>query len=215
MSLGNAFRIFSPKDKKFMPLFMEDADNLVKAAVLLNKLFLISNDCDREQIIKQIKEHEKIGDDFTHQIFDLLNRTFITPIDREDIYNINASLDDVLDFINGSAQKFRLYCPRIVPKQFLELSELILIACREVKTAIFGLSDLKNTKSTMDACIRINDIENQADELYHTALAELFEKETNAIELIKIKDILSVLEEATDKAEDVSDVIKSVIVKMA
>jgi uncharacterized protein len=215
MSWASVFRILVPKDKKFMPLLEQDADNLVKAAVLLNKFFLINDVSEQEQIIRQIKEHEKIGDDITHQIFDELNRTFITPFDREDIYSINSSMDDILDFINGGAQKFRLYRPKMVLQQFLEISELILDASREVKIAITGLHDLKNSQDTMNACIRINDIENQADEVYHTALSELFEKETNAIELIKIKDILSVMEEATDKAEDVSDVIKSVIIKMA
>jgi uncharacterized protein len=215
MSWASVFRILVPKDKKFMPLLEQDADNLVKAAILLNKFFLISDVSEQEQIIRQIKEHEKIGDDITHQIFDELNRSFITPFDREDIYSINSSMDDILDFINGGAQKFRLYRPKIVLQQFLEISELILDVSREVKTAISGLHNLKNSHDTMNACIRINEIENMADEVYHTALSELFEKETNAIELIKIKDILSVLEEATDKAEDVSDVIKSVIIKMA
>ena len=215
MSLNTAFRKLVPKDKKFMPLLDQDAENLVKAAILLNKLFLIGDPSEQEKIIIQIKEHEKIGDDFTHKIFDELNRTFITPFDREDIYNINSSLDDILDLINSGCQKFKLYRPKIIPGQCLEISELILNACREVRTAIGNLHDLKNSKEIMNSCIRINYIENQADEVYHNALSELFEKETDAVELIKIKDILSALEEATDKAEDVSDVIKSVIVKMA
>jgi uncharacterized protein len=215
MGIGNILNVFSAKDKKFLPLFSQDADNVVKAAVLLNKLFLLNDPLEREQVIRQIKEHEKIGDEITHKVFNELHRTFITPFDREDIYNINSSLDDVLDFINGAAQKYKLYCPKCNMPQFLEISELIMEACREMKTAVCGLVDLKNPKATMAACIRINEIENHADDIYHSALAELFEKQTDAIELIKIKDILSAMEEATDKAEDVSDVIKSVIIKMA
>jgi uncharacterized protein len=105
--------------------------------------------------------------------------------------------------------------PKAEPQFFLELSELIVQATREIHTAIGELRNLKNPKKIMDACIRINEIENQADDIFHQALSALFENEKDAIELIKIKEILSSLEKATDKAEDVSDVLKAIIVKVA
>lgn len=215
MGINKVFQFLVPKDKKFIPLFEASADNLVKGALLLNKFFLISDKNEKEMIITQIKEHEKSGDDFTHSIYDELNKTFITPFDREDINKLNGSLDDVMDYINSVAQKFRNHPPNTEPKIFLDISELILQAAREIKTAISELRNLKNPKKIMDSCIRINEIENQADDLYHSALTQLFEQEKDAIELIKIKDMLSSLEEATDKAEDVSDVIKSILVKIA
>lgn len=215
MGLGTFFQILVPKDKKFYPLFELDAENVVKGAVLLNKLFLVKESHEREQIIKEIKEHERQGDEFTHKIFDELNKTFITPFDREDIYRLNASLDDILDFINSSAQKIKLNKLEEIPPQFLELSELILQGAREVKNALSELRNLKNSQKIRTSCIRINEIENLADDVYHNMMSELFEKEKNAIELIKKVDILQSLEAATDKAEDVADVLKAIMVKMA
>jgi len=213
MGISKILQILTPKEKKFFPMFEESAENLVKGAILLNKLFLISDKEEKEKIITSIKEHEKIGDDITHRIYDELNKTFITPFDREDINMLNGSIDDVLDLINTFCQKVRNLSPKTEPKCFLELSELILQAAREIKTAIVELKNLKNPKKIMDACIRINEIENQADEIYHTSLTTLFREEKDAIELIKIKEMLSSLEKATDKAEDVSDVLKGIIVK--
>jgi hypothetical protein len=209
------FQLFGSKDRKFFPLFDKGADNLVKAAALLSKLFVVDDYPEKGELIKQIKEHEHVGDNITHEIFDALNKTFITPFDREDINKLTGSMDDVLDLINASAQQILLHPPKKEPKEFFEISELILSASRELKIAIAELHNLKNPQKIKDACIRINEIENQADEVQQIALSHLFENETDAIELIKIKDILESLEEATDKAEDVSDVMKSIIIKMA
>lgn len=215
MNLTKLFQILVPKDKKFFPLFEQDAENLVKAAVLLNKLFLVNDQAETEQIIKKIKEHEKIGDDFTHKIFDELNKTFITPFDREDIYMLNSSLDDVLDYINSCAKKIQLYKPKTMLPHYLELSELILQGAREIRVGLNELKNIKNPQKIKLSCVRINEIENQADDIYHQAITDLYENEKDAIELIKKMDILAALEEATDKEEDISDVIKSIIIKMA
>jgi predicted phosphate transport protein (TIGR00153 family) len=215
MNFTKLFQVLVPKDKKFFPLFEQDAENLVKAAVLLNKLFLVNDTSEAEQIIKKIKEHEKIGDDFTHKIFDELNKTFITPFDREDIYMLNSSLDDVLDYINSCAKKIQLYKPKSMLPHYLELSELILQGAREIRVGLSELKNIKNPQKIKQSCVRINEIENQADDIYHQAITDLYENEKDAIELIKKMDILAALEEATDKEEDISDVIKSIIIKMA
>jgi len=213
MGISKLLHFLTPKEKIFYPMFEESAENLVKAAILLNKYFLIPDKEEKTKIITSIKEHEKVGDDITHRIYDELNKTFITPFDREDINKLNGSIDDVLDMINSFCQKIRNLSPKTEPKCFLEFSELVLQATREIKTAIIELKNLKNPKKIMDACIRINEIENQADEIYHNSLSQLFREEKDAIELIRIKDMLASLEKATDKAEDVSDVLKSIIVK--
>lgn len=213
MEIAKALSFLTPKEKKFYPMFEESAENLVKGAVLLNKYFLVSDKTEKEKILASIKEHEKAGDDITHKLYDELNKTFITPFDREDINKLNGSLDDVMDMINSFGQKVRNHPPKTESKYFLELSELILQATREIKTAIMELKNLKNPGKIMNACIRINEIENQADDIYHLALSDLFQNEKDAIELIKIKDMLTSLEKATDMAEDVSDVIKAIIVK--
>jgi len=213
MEISKVLRAFVPKERKFFPLFEEAAENLVKAATLLNKYFIISDNVEKEKIIVAIKEHENIGDNITHSLYEELNKTFITPFDREDIYKLTGSLDDVIDLINSFGRKVRNHPPKTEPKYFLELSELILQATREIKSAVLELKNLKSPKKIVDACIRINEIENQADDVYHRALSDLFENEKDAIELIKISGMLGSLEKATDMAEDVSDVIKAIIVK--
>lgn len=215
MDISKIMQFLIPKDKKFFPLFEQAADNLLKTAVLLNKMLLIQDAEQRDVIISEIREHEKIGDDITHNIFEELNKTFITPFDREDIHELTSSLDDVLDYINSSCQRIRLYKPKEISPEFIDMAELITQTCREIKIAISELSNLKNPKKINNACIRINDIENQADEVYYLAISSYFQEEKNAIELIKKKEIIQTLEKATDMAEDVSDVLRTILVKSA
>ncbi len=215
MKFSQIFQILVPKDKKFIPIFELAAENTVKAALELVELFKATDKIIIEQKVRHIKELEKIGDNYTHTIFDELNKTFITPFDREDIYKLNSSLDDVIDLINESAKKLLLNNPKSIPINFLELAEQILLSAEEIKCALSELKNLKHPEKIKQSCIRINEIENTADEIYHNALSALFENEKDAIELIKKRDILSLLEEATDRAEDVSDMIKTLIIKTA
>jgi uncharacterized protein len=215
MNISKFFRALVPKDSKFLDMFENASDNIVNAAVLLNQLMIAEDVEKRNTFVKQIKDLENIGDNITHTIFEELNKTFITPIDREDIQSLTSLLDDVLDYMNGIAQKIKLYKPKSFPPQFLEISELILLASKEIQLAIKELKNIKNPDKIKEACIKINEIENRADDIYHFGLSELFAHEKDAIELIKLKDILSTLEKATDKAEDVSDVLKTIIVKIA
>ena len=148
-------------------------------------------------------------------MFDLLNQSFITPFDREDMNALISSIDDVVDYINGSAQRFLLYKPQSVPVEFIKLADLILDGSKTIKIAIQHIQDLKKPGEIKKACIRVNEIENLADDIYHIGLSQLFEYETNTIELIKKKEIFQVLEKATDKLEDASDVLKSILIKQA
>ncbi|MCK9611360.1 MAG: DUF47 family protein [Bacteroidales bacterium] len=216
MGINKVFQFFVPKEKKFFPLFEGVAENLEKGAILLNKLvLLIKNDDEKHSIVTQIKQCEEKGDDFTHTIFDELNKTFITPFDREDIQTLTSSLDDVMDYINSCAKRIELYKIHSLPKNTVEISELLVQATRELKIAISELSNLKHPEIIKKSCIRLNEIENLVDDLYYMSVSDLFENEKDAIELIKKDTILKTLETATDMAEDVSDVLKSIIVKVA
>lgn len=215
MKLSRIFQIMVPKDTKFFDLFEKDVVNLVKGSELFAKLIRESNTPIQLEIIKQIKEVENKGDDITHQIFDELNKTFITPFDREDIQELASTIDDVMDCINGSAQRIRMFKPKHLIPEFHYIADLIHSACCEIQVAIKALKDLKNPEKITESCIRVNFIENQVDDLYQTATSLMFETETNAIELIKLKEIIMTMEKATDKTEDVSDVIKTIIIKNA
>lgn len=215
MKLNRIFQILVPKDTKFFEWFEKDVENLVVGAELFVKLVKEKDTSKQVETIKEIKEIENIGDDITHNIYKELNQTFITPFDREDINQLAATLDDVLDCINGSAQRVKMFKPQNLIPEFHRIAELILEACNELKAAIKELKNLKHPEKITDHCIKVNYIENQVDEMYHTAISSLFENQTNAIELIKLKEIAATMEKATDKAEDVSDVIKTIIIKNA
>lgn len=215
MNLHQAIQSLAPKDKKFFPLFEGAAQNVVSTAELLKQLLNTINIPDRKPITIKIKDAEQRGDEFTHQIYNELSKTFITPFDREDIHKLASSIDDVVDSMNGASQRINLYNPKSYIPEFRVFADLLLDASNEIHRAILELRNLKNPKAINEACIKLNFIENQADDVYHVALVKLFEEEKDAIELIKKKEILETLEKATDKAEDVSDVLKSIIIKLA
>ena len=215
MRLNSVLQLLVPKETKFFSLFESVAENVEKGAVLLNQLLLqIDNDAEKASLILQIKQCEEIGDDLTHKIFDELNKTFITPFDREDIQILTSSLDDVIDFINACAKRVELYKILSLPINTMVISELLVEASQQLKIAIKELRNLKRPQLIKNACIRLNEIENKVDDLYYESISDLFKNENDAIELIKKDAILKNLETATDKAEDVSDVLKSIIVKV-
>jgi uncharacterized protein len=215
MGLSSIFQVIVPKQKVFFELFDKGAENLVHSAEHLKKLMSTTDQYEKESLIVQIKECETTGDNITHRIYDDLNRTFITPFDRDDIQKLASSIDDVVDYIDSASRKVKLYKPKSYMEEYSNIADLIYQASLEIKNVIEGLRRLKKPKEILTACIKINEIENKADIVYHHALSQLFEKETDAIELMKKKEIMEALERATDSAEDVSDVIKTIIIKSA
>ncbi|MEI8204253.1 MAG: DUF47 family protein [Bacteroidota bacterium] len=211
--MNRILQILVPKDKKFIPLFVQGAENLVEASTLLKEAFNEIDIDKRSEKVRRIKDLEHWGDEITHTIFNELNRTFITPFDREDIQSLTSSLDDVLDLIDAAARKIVLYKLHTYDKEFSAFASLLIQCSEEIKKAVFGLYNLKHPEDIKKACILINTYENEADDLYHQSISDLFDAEIDPILLIKKRDILSLLENATDKAEDVSDVLKSIIVK--
>ena len=216
MNLDYILKYFVPQDTSFFPLFEENGKILLRASELLKSLMVLHSLDEREAITKQIKIVEHEGDDITHKIFQQLNKSFITPFDREDIQQLASSLDDVIDFINGTAQRIELYKPKSFMPVFAEMAEVINQAAIEIEVSLKGLQHAgKNKEKIIQSCINLNTLENRADDLHHAGLSELFEKETDTIELIKKKAILETLEKTVDKAEDVSDVVKTILVKLA
>lgn len=215
MSLNSIFSYFVPKDKKFFPLFEQAGDNLIEMAGHLQELVNSDDLARKAELTEIIDELEQKGDSLTHKIHLELGKNFITPFDREDIHSLASSLDDVADFIYGAAKKLFLYKIHSPSKAMLEITNLILQATEHVSKALIELKDLKNIRNITDACVRINSVENKADDIYDNAVAELFEYEKDAITLIKYKEVLSAMETATDKCEDVANVLESILVKNA
>ncbi|MCX6189764.1 MAG: DUF47 family protein [Bacteroidetes bacterium] len=214
-SLNSIFSYFVPKDRIFFLLFEQAATNLSKMGETLVEAVNTSNIEDRNIKIKELEDLEHTGDDITHQIFLELSKNFITPFDREDIHYLASAIDDVADYIHGSTNRILYYKVEYISEYVKKLAELINQSTKELETAVRELRDMKNLRKITDACVRINSIENQSDYVFDTAVAYLFEFETNAIELIKQKEVLSTLEKATDKCEDAANVIESIIVKYA
>lgn len=215
MSLNSIFQYFVPKDKKFFPLFEQAGANLIEMAKLLNTSVNSTNLEERKELSKKLEDLEHVGDNITHQIHLELGRNFITPFDREDIHALASSLDDVADFIHGASNRMQLYNVEQPTQPMIEITALILEATEHVAKALFELKDLKNIRNITDSCVRINSVENKADYIFDKAVADLFEYEKDAISLIKQKEVLSAMEDATDKCEDVANVLESILVKNA
>jgi len=170
---------------------------------------------ERKKLFRVIEDLEHKGDDITHQIHLELGKNFITPFDREDIHTLASSLDDVADFIHGASNRMILYKVNRITDPIREMADLILEATIDVAKAIHELRNLKNIRNITDSCVRINSVENKADYIFDNAVGQLFEFEKDAIELIKYKEVLSAMETATDRCEDVANVLESILVKNA
>ena len=203
-----------PTERKFFPMFEASTANLVKMSAVLKELVHSDSPERRKALTKQIEDLEHEGDKITHKTLSELSSTFITPFDREDIHTLTSVLDDIADFIHGASKRMDLYKLDVITPEIIKLSELIDKSVSEVHIAVKGLSSLKNKREEVkEALVKINSLENNADDVFDLAIAHLFENEKDPIRLIKLKEILHVLETATDKCEDVADVIKGILIK--
>jgi uncharacterized protein len=217
MNIDIFLKFFVPKDHSFFPLFESDAHNLVKATLLLKELMSTTSTVDEyERIYKEIQDVEHIGDEITNKTYEQLNKSFITPFDREDIHELTAHIDDVVDSINGISRRICLYKPKKLIPVYADMADLIFDGAKEIEKAIHCLKDpVANKRKITEACDRVKEIEHRADELYFSGIAELFEKEEDTKELLKNNKILEILERCVDEEEDVTDILKAVLIKMA
>jgi hypothetical protein len=213
MKLDNLISFFIPKDKKFFTLFAESSENLVTISKKFNELLNTTAPDKRVELIKTISDLEHVGDTITHNIFTELSTNFITPFDREDIHYLASSLDDIVDYIHGSAKRMQLYKIEEYTLEMIQLADVIEKSAIEVHAAVSGLKGMKNIVRVNEAVVRINSLENQADDIFDGAIASLFIHEKDAVKIIKVKEILSNMETATDKCEDVANVIETILVK--
>ena len=204
-----AFRLI-PREERFYDDFVALAEETRRGAVLLEEMLA------PEQHIwdkaEEIKEVEHKCDFLTHEIIQRLHRTFVTPLDREDIFALARSLDDVMDAIDASATIVRLYHIDIVRADARELARIIMASVEQV---VVALKALDRRKGVAEPAVEINRLENEADRAHQTAVRRLFEDERDPVQIMKWKEILDFLEEATDRCEDVANVLEGVVVKHA
>jgi len=212
MSINSIFQFLVPKDKKFFPLFEQASANLVQLASILHEAVNLPAK-ERDELFLKIDALEQKGEDITRQTNLELSRNFITPFDREDIYSLITAIDNVADNLHGASSRMKLYQVEKITKSIRKLTEINLEACQLIDNAVKELRDLKKIKSITAACAKINKLEAKSDDVYNKAVADLFENETDAKNIIKYKEVLSVLETATDKCKRVAGVLESITVK--
>ena len=202
-----------PKEEKFFELLEEASENVIKAAKAFQSLLNHWSPTSPE--FQNIRDLEHAGDRMTHEIIDKLNRTFITPLDREDIFSLATELDDVVDIIQATTDRMQLYRIQSSTPHLVKMADVIVNATQVVSQAIKSLRDLSHTRRTLDYCIEVNRLENEGDALLKTALGELFADHGDVLNIIKWKEVYEATEFATDKCEDIANVIEGIIVKNA
>ncbi len=205
---------FIPREEKFFDFFEQSAQNMVQAAQELKSLIDAWDNV--EEKVSVITELEHRGDMITHQIMAQLHRTFVTPFDREDIALLGHALDDVTDFIHAAADAMLLYKVDCPGQRARELADIIVQAANEVARVMPWLRRRgAELKQVLPPCVEINRLENMADRVYRSALAELFEDSTDMAQVIKWREIYEYMESATDRCEDVANVLEGVALKHA
>jgi predicted phosphate transport protein (TIGR00153 family) len=211
--MANFLRFLVPQDKTFFPLLEKASSNLESISKVLVEMVNTSDAVKRKELIKEIERLEHVGDGVAHEIFSELSSNFITPFDREDIHDLISSLDDIVDFIHGSAKRIELYKISQITPPIIKLAELVNQGAVELHTAVSNLRNMKNAGKIREACVKINSIENHADDIFDMTIASLFEEEKDAVKIIKMKEVLSALETATDKCEDAANAVSSILIK--
>ena len=202
-----------PQEEKFFDLFIDAGHNITKTAQALQGL--VENWGDVEQKVGVIADLEHAGDSITHQVIALLHRSFITPFDREDIALLAHTLDDIVDLIHAAADAMAIYHIQQPTERAKELADIIVQAAAQVELALPYLRHRKELNRVLDYCIDINRLENEADQVARKALGELFEEQHDTAYIIKWREIYEHMENATDRAEDVANVLEGVALKNA
>ena len=202
-----------PRGKIFFELYQESAENMVRTAELMKEM--VDSWENIEQKVEQIDEYEHVGDNITHRIIELLHRTFVTPFDQEDMALLAHSLDDIVDLIHAAAVAIHIYKIDAPKEGVKELASIIVTASKEVEVALRQIRSQPKLKQVLPHCIEINRLENAADKVFRGAMAELFDNCSDTKDIIKWREILEHMESATDRCEDVANVLEGVALKHA
>jgi len=200
-----------PKEMKFFDLFDQQAANAVEASALFKRLAQ-SGQFDDEGVQK-MRDLEHEGDTLTHEVIDTVNRTFVTPFDREDIHSLASELDDITDMLQGITTRMKLYKLSEPNQELQQFAEVIEQSVRAVAKAVGGLREIKRPRRILDYCIEVNRLENVGDQLREAAIGRLFAEAKDPLFVIKWKEIYEVAETTLDKCEDVVNIVESILVK--
>jgi predicted phosphate transport protein (TIGR00153 family) len=200
-----------PRDASFFDDFEEQGKKTVEGCRAF--LTLIEDAARADVHARSVKEIEEACDAITHRVVAKLHKTFITPLDRNDIYRLMTKMDDIMDYVEAAAERMSLYDIRTSTKEVGDLTRVLVASAERVLEAVSGLRDLKHPQVILEKCIEINRLENEADALLRGTLAKLFREDKDAISIIKWKEIYELLETATDRCEDVANIIEGVVLE--
>jgi hypothetical protein len=215
MSLNAMMRWLKPRETVFFDLLEAAMANVFQASQIFDRELRSGDPARFAELRRQMKDFEHAGDDITREIMDRLNQTFVTPIEREDIMALAHAIDDVVDKIHAACERLILYRITHVMPAATEISSIIVEGSGEILHLIRSLRNMSNQKDIRDRIRRVHTLENKADSIYHSALAQIFEDPKDPIELIKWKELLEQIEDATDKIELVAKVVGSTVMRNA
>ncbi len=215
MGFNSIIKAFLPQDRVFYGLFEQVADNLTSMSSDFKKALETDSFEERRKLFLKLEDGEHANDELTHQVFVELGQNFITPFDREDIHSLAIALDDVADFIYASSKKIMNYNIDEIDEFMKDMVIVIDNSVRTLSKAIKELRNMKKLRAITEACVQINSYENEADDLLEEGIKNLFSGSYEAIEVVKLKDIYQDMEVITDKCEDASNVIETIIIKYA
>jgi predicted phosphate transport protein (TIGR00153 family) len=216
MKFDSVIKWFMPKEERFHVLLERDTQNLLKSARLFSEIAHSRSLEERRVKTVELKALEHEGDQITRQLFEALNSTFITPLDREDIRSLGMNLDDILDYLESVAQNLVLFELTDAPEALQQFADILVAMVEQVNRATGLVWDLSNEKEIYAAIVRISELENQGDSLYNTVIADLFRKDGKTpVEIMKWKVIYDGLEEACDACKDFSHVLGNIVIKNA
>lgn len=205
-------RLF-PREENFFEYFDELARKIEEGGEFF--LEMTRHQDFSEPKVARLKEIEHEADVITHRTYEKMHKTFLTPLDREDIYSLVNKMDSILDVIEATAIRVHLYKVKKPDTAIVRQAEILNEAIKKIKTVVSGLRNMKNSQMILDGCVEINTLENAGDVVLRSIISELFAKETDAIELIKWKEIFELIEEAIDVCEDVSNIVEGIVLKHA
>lgn len=207
------FDFLIPKEFGFFDVFDQHAATCVEGSQTL--MDMLEHFGDAPAKARRIKDIEHKADDITHHTMEMLHKTFVTPIDRDQIHELITYMDDVMDLIDGAARRMLLYNVRTIPADLMELAKTLHHSTLELQKAIKHLRNLKNADLILKSCIEINKLENDGDAIRDAAIAKLFQDEKNAVQVLVWKEIFEAVETAIDRCEDVANVIEGVVLENA
>ena len=202
-----------PREERFFDLFEKSAELILQASHEFQKMLSDLSNAERYSI--KIKDLEHNADEVTHKTVEMLHRTFITPLDREEIHLLITKMDDILDCIEAASQRIFLYKITQIAPEGKSLADVCVRAAEHLKIAVLGLNNLKNPEQIIKECIEINRLENEADHYLRLAMAKLFNEEPDTRQLIKLKEVYEFLESSTDRCEDVANIIEGIVLEHA